>query len=246
VTSVGDERPAFVRHATPEAAALALASALSQASERATRLRGRCVVVVDPSDRCVGVYNIWGANAQMRGQWPYVVALMSHKDVDELGHDAEGFDPRRLRLLDSLPIESERLLGVNPVLTAESAEHEYERAIRMALELRPTDRPVIDIAMLEWSTLVRLSRTTHHSHGGAPKLVSWSSTPNSTVQLSAHMIGRVSRVFVLGTPDIERDGSGLVGPSFPVLPRWPAAHGQEYPRFEIHEAMGNTGDAERR
>jgi hypothetical protein len=137
----------------------AVAMDLTTAAERAVRRRGRCVLALGVSERCLLAYRHWARRAAGRRFWAYTLVFAAHDTVGPPGVDAPGVDaPAALAddLLAALPIHRASAYGVDRALAPDAAAAAYERTVRIALELRPAEPPPFDRVVLELAANGRL------------------------------------------------------------------------------------------
>jgi hypothetical protein len=132
----------------------AVAMDLTAAAERAVERRGRCVLALGVTDGCLLAYRHWARRAAGRRFWGYTLVVAAHDTVGPPGGGAvaalqDGF-------LATLPVRPACVHGVDRTLAPGAAAAAYERTLRMALELRPSEPPPFDRVVLELSTTGRV------------------------------------------------------------------------------------------
>jgi hypothetical protein len=132
----------------------AVAMDLTAAAERAVERRGRCVLALGVTDGCLLAYRHWARRAAGRRFWGYTLVVAAHDTVGPPGGGAvaalqDGF-------LSKLPVRPASVHGVDRTLAPDAAAAAYERTLRMALELRPSEPPPFDRVVLELSPTGRL------------------------------------------------------------------------------------------
>jgi hypothetical protein len=132
----------------------AVAMDLTTAAERAVRRRGRCVLALGVTEGCLLAYRHWAHRAAGRRFWAYTLVFAAHDTVGPPGAGAlaalqDGF-------LATLPVQHAGAYGVDGALAPDAAAAAYERTVRMALELRPSEPPLFDRVVLELAPSGRL------------------------------------------------------------------------------------------
>ncbi|HZF66517.1 MAG TPA: hypothetical protein VEZ47_00565, partial [Gemmatirosa sp.] len=125
----------------------AVAMDLTTAAEQAVRRRGRCVLALGVTEGCLLAYRHWARRAAGRRFWAYTLVFAAHDTVGPAGDGAlaalqDGF-------LATLPIQHASAHGVARALAPHAAAAAYERTVRLALELRPSEPPLFDRVVLE-------------------------------------------------------------------------------------------------
>jgi hypothetical protein len=131
----------------------AIAMDLTTAAERAVERRGRCVLALGVTDGCLLAYRHWARRAAGRRFWAYTLVLAAH---DTVGPPGGGAVAALQDVLASLPVRPASVHGVDRTLAPDAAAAAYERTLRMALELRPSEPPPFDRVVLELSSTGRL------------------------------------------------------------------------------------------
>ena len=131
----------------------AVAMDLTTAAERAVERRGRCVLALGVTDGCLLAYRHWARRAAGRRFWAYTLVLAAH---DTVGPSGSGAVAALQDVLATLPVRPARVHGVDRTLAPDAAAASYERTLRMALELRPSEPPPFDRVVLELSSTGRL------------------------------------------------------------------------------------------
>jgi hypothetical protein len=132
----------------------AVAMDLTAAAERAVERRGRCVLALGVTDGCLLAYRHWARRAAGRRFWTYTLVLAAHDTVGPPGGGAMA--ALRDGFLTTLPDRPASVHGVDRTLPPDAAAAAYERTLRMALELRPSEPPPFDRVVLELSPTGRL------------------------------------------------------------------------------------------
>ena len=126
----------------------ALVAALTASVEQAVRLRGRSLLVLGLSPTTLRVCRRWTESWGHASFWHYTVVFLAAAVLPDAAPMQDAAETARPAEPRCLPVPSGNMHAVDPTLPAEDAAAAYERALRMALELRPGELPRFDLVLV--------------------------------------------------------------------------------------------------
>lgn len=201
------------RFGTAADAVQAVAMDLTAAAEQAIRLRGRAVMVLGAGPDCLEVYRRWVALAADRPFWRLLVVVLAEQTL--VGPDSgRCLGLLQEALLDRVPIATEHRCLVNTSLAPVEAAVEYERMVRMALELRARERPSFDRVVLGVARDARLSALASAEWAARDQTTLVRALPSGIVLTHRALAGTERLILLALGPDRVAAEASWLGPDY--------------------------------
>lgn len=191
---------------------------LTAAAEHAVRQRGRAVFALGTSPGCSQLYRRWSELARERALWSYLLIFEADQQVDACNRDVAAIDVPGLHVV--LPVSHANAFHIPCTDSADDDATGFERTLRMALELRPEQRPFFDRVVLELdaSGSCAGNAPADWTPDMAPRLAHAATSGGGRIGLTTSILASTRKLVLRPTVG---DGAGLVrrwtDPADPIL-----------------------------
>lgn len=166
MTAAGEVGATVFRFRTVDETLTAVATELAAAAEHAVAVRGRFLLAVEAEEPCLRACRHWAALTGRRRFWAYTLVLAVREPAGVAPPGTGGRERLRDTLRPAVALTAAQVLGADGSPSAPAAARAYARTLRLALELRPGELPVLDRVLLAHHDASVAPRPARRSVGG--------------------------------------------------------------------------------